>query len=120
MFSAVRIATPDFGPDQIWLSLGNQQIRLQESRVQPLVGQHFGIQVKDMEHTYRQALSYACLDESWLGSSMWRSRDGVATIFLRDPAHNLVAAQFGSWESLPAHLQDKFQEMSDRPRPQAN
>lgn len=45
----LRSDRPDFGFDGAWLDVGGQQVHLIKGQVPPATGQHFAVQVGDMD-----------------------------------------------------------------------
>jgi glyoxylase I family protein len=79
-----RSDRPDFGFDGAWLDAGGQQLHLIAARAPEAVGQHFAIQVDDLDA--------AVAEVRWLGIEV-SDPSPVGTgrqAFLTDPAGNAI------------------------------
>jgi glyoxylase I family protein len=79
-----RTDRPDFGFGGAWLDIGGQQVHLIEAEVPANHGQHFAIQVADLD---------AAIEELRSSGIDVRSPSGVGTArqaFLQDPSGNSI------------------------------
>jgi catechol 2,3-dioxygenase-like lactoylglutathione lyase family enzyme len=79
---AVRDDRPDFGFGGAWLDLGGQQVHLIEAAAPPALGQHFAVQVEDLDATIAElrAQGVEVSDASPVGTGR--------QAFLQDPSGN--------------------------------
>ena len=77
-----RSDRPDFGFAGAWLDAGNQQVHLIEGQAPPAVGQHFALQVEDLDAAIAElrAKGIDVSDASPVGTGR--------QAFLSDPAGN--------------------------------
>ena len=82
-----RADRPDFGFPGAWLDAGGQQVHLIQAAAPPPLGQHFALQVDDIEAAIRdlRALAVEVSDAQPVGSGR--------QAFLTDPAGNTVELQ---------------------------
>ncbi|CAN5684814.1 VOC family protein [soil metagenome] len=80
----VRSDRPDFGFGGAWLDLGGQQVHLIEAPIPANLGQHFAIQVEDVDATVEElrAKGVAVSDAKPVGTGL--------QAFLTDPSGNGV------------------------------
>lgn len=80
----MRTDRPDFGFGGAWLDLGEQQVHLLEIDVPDDVGQHFAIQVADLDGAVAElrALDITVTDPSGVGTGRQS--------FLHDPSGNRI------------------------------
>jgi catechol 2,3-dioxygenase-like lactoylglutathione lyase family enzyme len=81
---AVRTDRPDFAFGGAWLDLGGQQIHLIEGEVPDTYGQHFAIQVADLDAAVAELRDRGIevRDPSGVGSAL--------QTFLFDPSGNMI------------------------------
>lgn len=79
-----RSDRPDFGFGGAWIDLGGQQVHLIEAAVPPNLGQHFAVQVADLDAAVAElrARGIAVGDPSPVGSGR--------QAFLDDPDGNVI------------------------------
>ena len=79
-----RADRPDFGIAGAWIDLGTQQVHLIEAPVPPNLGQHFAVQVADLEAVVQELRSkgLAVADPMTVASNR--------QTFVDDPAGNVV------------------------------
>lgn len=80
----VRDDRPDFPFGGAWLDIGDQQVHLIEAPAPPNLGQHFAVQVADLDAAVAEvrARGYQVSDPSPVGSNR--------QAFVEDPAGNVV------------------------------
>lgn len=80
----VRTDRPDFGFGGAWLDVGGQQVHLLQAGTPPVLGQHFAVQVADLDAvvTEIRARGIDVSDPSTVGSNR--------QAFLSDPSGNGV------------------------------
>jgi len=89
----LRTDRPNFGFGGAWLDAGDQQVHLIKAQVPPNLGQHFAIQVADLDETVTQlrADGHSVGDPSPVGTSR--------QAFITDPSGNVVELH-----EVPLHL----------------
>ncbi len=80
----LRSDRPDFGFAGAWIDLGNQQVHLLEAPVPRSLGQHFAIQVGDLDAVVKELRSkgFAIADPVGSGQNL--------QTFINDPAGNAI------------------------------
>jgi catechol 2,3-dioxygenase-like lactoylglutathione lyase family enzyme len=80
----VRPDRPDFGFGGAWLDVGGQQVHLIEGETPPAKGQHFAVQVPDMEAAIAElrGRGIAVSDAIAVGANL--------QAFLEDPSGNAI------------------------------
>jgi catechol 2,3-dioxygenase-like lactoylglutathione lyase family enzyme len=119
LLGAEPIPTPDFGPPVQWLSMGDTQLHLFGSDVQPTSQHHFGIEV-DLETlvaAYRLARELGIFDEAMLHHHFIQLPADVVQLYLRDPSGNLVELNAVGASELPADVRAGLHVLADE-RPQ--
>lgn len=97
-----RVPTPNFEVPVQWLQAGVGQLHLFERDIDPVPYYHFGVTVDDFEAVYRRAAAddlFANWDDS-TDARIYRLPDGVAQMYLNDPAGNLLEVDYPDIESL--------------------
>jgi glyoxylase I family protein len=81
-----RIDRPDIGVDGLWLDAGSQQIHLIEAAAPPDLGQHFAVEVDDLDAVVAslRAQGVTIGEPAALGEGLSRQTS------LRDPAGNRI------------------------------
>jgi catechol 2,3-dioxygenase-like lactoylglutathione lyase family enzyme len=91
VFGLDRLAAPDFRHPVRWLRLGEQQLHLmQVPEEQPLLNQHFGLDVEDFEAAFVKLRELGALDSKTHATPVWELPDGSVQLYARDPAGNLL------------------------------
>ena len=80
----VRTDRPDFGFGGAWLDVGGQQVHLLQAGAPPSLGQHFAIQVEDLDAVVTEIRARGI--EVTEPSSVGNNRQA----FLNDPSGNAV------------------------------
>ena len=113
LLGATEIPTARFRGPVKWLALGGQQLHLFQSETAPSVGQHFGFDVDDLEELYRKAGELGVYDTAAFGVHLRHHPTGWVQLYLRDPAGNLVEANWPDLSSLSDELRAESVSLAD-------
>ena len=113
LLGATEIPTARFGSPVKWLALGRQQLHLFESTTAPSLGQHFGFDVDDFEELYRRARDLGVFDTAAFGVHLRHHPTGWVQLYLRDPAGNLVEANWPDVTTLDPELAEVSVSLAD-------
>jgi catechol 2,3-dioxygenase-like lactoylglutathione lyase family enzyme len=119
LLGAVPIATPDFPAPVRWLALGDTQLHIFESDLEPTSQHHFGVEV-DLDvlvAAYRLAAERGILESEAFGGHLIGLPGDVVQLYLRDPSGNLVELDAEGASRLPEDLRDELRVL-DEGRPQ--
>jgi catechol 2,3-dioxygenase-like lactoylglutathione lyase family enzyme len=113
VFGAVRLATPNFGLPVQWLAIGESQLHLFESSVEPLSHPHFAVTVQELEPVYRRAEARGAFDYEAFGNHLVELPGDLAQTYVRDPAGNLVEIDTPGASRLPEALRSQIKRLED-------
>lgn len=94
MFGAEEVPSPDFPFPVRWLRVGNLQLHLFPSEEPAPQGHHFGVDVDDFEAVYQKAKELGVQVGDGYFAKVYELPDGAAQLYLRDPAGNMVEANW--------------------------
>lgn len=94
VFGMEEVPSPDFPFPVRWLQVGEVQLHLFQSAAAAPATHHFGLDVDDLEAVYARAQERGALEGSGYFSRVYSLPDGAAQLYLRDPAGNLVEANY--------------------------
>jgi catechol 2,3-dioxygenase-like lactoylglutathione lyase family enzyme len=114
LLGAVEIPTARFQSPVKWLAIGGQQLHLFESGTAPSVGQHFGFDVDDFEAVYRRAGELGAYDTTAFGVHLRHHPTGWVQLYLRDPAGNLIEANWPDLATLSPELRAESSSLADQ------
>jgi catechol 2,3-dioxygenase-like lactoylglutathione lyase family enzyme len=114
LLNATPIATPDFGNPVQWLALGDTQLHLFQSDVEPTRPHHFGVEVDldTLVAAYRMAAEGDLLDDVFQGDLVELPGD-VVQLYLRDPSGNLVELDAVGARSLPDDMRREIRVLDE-------
>jgi catechol 2,3-dioxygenase-like lactoylglutathione lyase family enzyme len=113
VLGAVPLATPNFGLPVQWLAIGESQLHLFESPVDPLSHHHFAVTVQDLEPVYRRAEARGAFDYEAFGNHLVELPGDLAQTYVRDPAGNLVEIDTPGASRLPEALRSQIKRLQD-------
>lgn len=113
VLGAVRLATPNFGLPVQWLAIGESQLHLFESSVDPLSHHHFAVTVQELEPVYRRAEARGAFDYEAFGNHLVELPGDLAQTYVRDPAGNLVEIDTPGASRLPEALRSQIKRLED-------
>ena len=119
LLGAVPIATPDFAASVQWLAVGDTQLHLFESELEPTSHHHFGVEV-DLDAliaAYRMADELGIFDDETFHHRLIGLPGDVAQLYLRDPSWNLIELDAVGASRLPDDLREQLRVLDDA-RPQ--
>jgi catechol 2,3-dioxygenase-like lactoylglutathione lyase family enzyme len=119
VLGAEPIASPNFGLPVQWLQVGESQLHLFESDVEPLSHHHFALTVEDLEPVYRRAEARQAFDHEAFGNHLVELPGDMVQTYLRDPAGNLLELDTPHVSSLPEALRSQLKRLEDM-RPQTD
>lgn len=119
VFSAERIATPNFGFPVQWLRVGAAQLHLFERPDSAPSHHHFALTVDDFEATYAMLAQRGAFERDTFGHHLYELPGDCVQLYLRDPAGNLVEVDAPGASTLPASLQSDLRRLADV-RPQSH
>jgi catechol 2,3-dioxygenase-like lactoylglutathione lyase family enzyme len=93
-FGMEEIPTPDFPFPVRWLRVGDLQLHLFQSEEPAPSRHHFGLDVEDFEALYKKAKESGIVEESGYFSNVYELPDGAVQLYVRDPAGNMVEANW--------------------------
>lgn len=102
VFDMEPLPTPNFEVPVKWLQAGDCQLHLFERDIDAIGYYHFGLTVENFEEVYRYAKEhdvFATWDDT-SDASIYRLPDGVAQMYLHDPAGNLVECDYPDIDAL--------------------
>lgn len=113
VFGMEEVPAPGFPFPVRWLRVGNLQLHLFQSEDSAPSGHHFGLDVADFEAVYKKAHELGVAVGEGYFSKVYELPDGAVQLYLRDPAGNMVEANWpdastldrsvvGSVEKVPA------------------
>lgn len=115
VFGMERIPTYNFGFRTQYLRCGSQQVHVFQLPETPPTYQHFALNVDDFHALYDLAKARGVLDTETFGNAVNAMPDGSVQMYIRDPAGNLVEANWPDVETLDrsripdlANLADRF------------
>jgi|SRR5215216_5270293 len=94
LFDMEEIPAPDFPFPVRWLRVGDLQLHLFQSEEAAPQAHHFGLDVDDFEATYRKAQELGVVEGEGYFSKVYELPDGAVQLYLRDPAGNMVEANW--------------------------
>ncbi len=101
LLGATPVPTLDFGFPVQWLEVGDTQLHLFERDLQPTSHHHFAVWVEDLAPVYRAAAELDAFDDVAFGHRLFELPGGVAQLYVRDPAGNLVEVDAPGAADLP-------------------
>jgi len=114
VFGMQRVPSPDFAETVEWLQFGDQQLHLFLSDDPAPPRHHIGLDVDDFETAYQLAVERGLFDGDAFGARVRELNDGAVQMYLRDPAGNLVEANWPDASTLDrsivtniAHIEDE-------------
>ena len=119
LIGAVRVPSPNFDVEVRWLALGDTQLHLFRSDVQPTEGHHFGVEV-DLDvlvEAYRTAAERGILEAQTFNGALISLPGDVVQLYLRDPSGNLVELDAVGAGELPDDVRSELRVLEER-RPQ--
>ncbi len=94
VFGMEEVPAPGFPFPVRWLRVGNLQLHLFQSEDSAPSGHHFGLDVDDFQAVYRKAHELGVTVGEGYFSKVYELPDGAAQLYLRDPAGNMVEANW--------------------------
>ena len=94
VFGMKEVPAPGFPFPVRWLRVGNLQLHLFQSEDSAPSSHHFGLDVDDFEAVYRKAQELGAAVGKGYFSKVYELPDGAAQLYLRDPAGNMVEANW--------------------------
>ena len=94
LFEMEEIPSPGFPFPVSWLRVGNLQLHLFQSDESMPSGHHFGLDVDDFEAVYKQAREMGVTIAEGYFSNVYELPDGAVQLYVRDPAGNMVEANW--------------------------
>jgi len=113
LLGARPIPTLDFGFPVQWLELGDTQLHLFERDLQPTSHHHFAVWVEDVEPVYRAAAELDAFDDVAFGHRLFALPGGVAQLYVRDPAGNLVEVDAPGAADLPENVRADMRDFTE-------
>jgi catechol 2,3-dioxygenase-like lactoylglutathione lyase family enzyme len=113
VFSAERIATPNFGFPVQWLRVGAMQLHLFERPEPAPAYHHFALTVDDFEATYAKLEEREAFDREAFGHHLYELPGDCAQLYLRDPGGNLVEVDAPGASALSAPLRSQLRRLAD-------
>lgn len=110
-----RVPTANFEVPVQWLQAGDAQLHLFERDIDAAPYYHFGVTVDDFESVYERAKDENLFD-SWDDegdASIYRLPDGVAQMYLNDPAGNLIEVDYPDVDDLDLDVVDEVVDRRD-------
>ena len=115
LFGTEEIPAPEFPFPVLWLRVGDLQLHLFQSDEPAPSGHHFGLDVDDFEAVYEKARKLGVIDDSDYFSNVYVLPDGTVQLYLRDPAGNMVEANWPDVEKLNRSVVGEIHEIGGRP-----
>ena len=94
LFGMEEVPAPGFPFPVRWLRAGNLQLHVFHSEDSAPSGHHFGLDVDDFEAVYRKAHELGVTVGEGYFSKVYELPDGAVQLYLRDPAGNMVEANW--------------------------
>ena len=117
LFGLERLPTPSFELPVLWLRLGEQQLHLFERGVEAPRYHHLALDVDDFEAVYRRVTELGISDRGTFAPDVRELPDGAVQLYLRDPAGNLVEANWPDASTLDRSVVTTIRRLEDD-RPQ--
>jgi catechol 2,3-dioxygenase-like lactoylglutathione lyase family enzyme len=114
LLGAVPVANPNFAQNVRWMALGDTQLHVFESDVQPTDAHHFGAEV-DLDvlvAAHALAAERDVLDDEF-GAPLVELPGDVVQLYLRDPSGNLVELDAIGASRLPDELRGQLRVLAD-------
>ena len=118
VFGMQRVPSPDFAETVEWLQFGDQQLHLFLSDDPAPPRHHIGLDVDDFETAYQLAVERGLFDGDAFGARVRELNDGAVQMYLRDPAGNLVEANWPDASTLDRSIVTNIAHIEDE-RPQS-
>lgn len=115
LFGMEEIPAPDFPFPVRWLRVGSLQLHLFQSEDPAPAAHHFGLDVDDFEAVYAKARELGVIEGSGYFSSVYELPDGAAQLYLRDPAGNLVEANWPDADALDRAVVGEVRKIGAKP-----
>ena len=115
LLGAQVIASPDFGFPVQWMALGDTQLHIFQSDVEPTIQHHFGVEV-DLDvlvAAYRLGAERGILEGETFGGHLIGLPGDVVQLYLRDPAGNLVEIDAAGKDRLPEDMRAQLKQLWD-------
>jgi len=113
VFGLEPVATPNFGFPVQWLQVGGLQLHLFERPDEPPTYHHLAFTVDDFEGMYERAREAGLFDTVTFGHHLNELPNGIAQLYLRDPAGNLVEINSLHAEKLPPSIRGDMKCLAD-------
>jgi catechol 2,3-dioxygenase-like lactoylglutathione lyase family enzyme len=113
LLGAVPVPTLDFGFPVQWLAVGDTQLHLFERDLQPTSHHHFAVWVDDVAPVHRAAAELGAFDDTAFGHRLFELPGGVAQLYVRDPAGNLVEVDAPGAADLPEDVRADLRRFVD-------
>ncbi len=113
VFGLKPVATPNFGFPVQWLQVGDLQLHLFERPDAPPTYHHLAFTVDDFEELYTRAAEAGLFDTTTFGHHLNELPNGIAQLYVRDPAGNLVEVDFPHVETLSLGIRAEMKCLAD-------
>ncbi|MGI8826807.1 MAG: VOC family protein [Chloroflexota bacterium] len=113
VFGLEPVATPNFGFPVQWLRVGELQLHLFERPDGPPTYHHLAFAVDDFEALYTRAGEADLFDAVTFGHHLFELPNGIAQLYLRDPAGNLVEIDSLHAETLSPDIRANMKRLAD-------
>ncbi len=94
LFGMEQIPSPGFPFPVVWLRVGDLQLHLFQTDGPMPSGHHFGLDVDDFEAVYKKARAMGVTIGEGYFSNVYELPDGAVQLYMRDPAGNMVEANW--------------------------
>lgn len=116
LFGMEEVPAPDFPFPVRWLRVGDLQLHLfQSDQPAPSTPHHFGLDVDDFEAVYEKAHEMGVTQGEGYFSKVYELPDGAAQLYLRDPAGNMVEANWPDASTLDRGIVREIQKIPAKP-----
>jgi len=113
VFGLEPVATPNFGFPVQWLQVGELQLHLFERPDEPPIYHHMAFAVDNFEALYARAREAGLFDAITFGHHLNELPNGIAQLYLRDPAGNLVEIDALHAETLSPEIRADMKCLAD-------
>lgn len=121
LFGLQSLPNPNFGMPVAWLRIGDLQLHLFERPDDPPVRHHFGLVVDDFVALYARARDAGLFDGDTFAHHLVELPNGIAQLYLRDPAGNLIEVDSPDAAALPEDIRADMVRLADlHPQSDAN
>jgi lactoylglutathione lyase len=113
LFTARRLAAPNFGYPVRWLAIGDVQLHLFQRDDQPPPNHHFAITVDDFEAVYARAAELGAFDDDGDRHHLFELPGDTLQLYLRDPAGNRLEVNATGAAGLPPEIRAEVRRIAD-------